>query len=60
MAHLITIPTRQSVQRAWDRYQALCLAVADDPIQAADPAQQLALKNAHERWSKAFVEWNGQ
>ena len=54
------IPTRQSVSISWDRYQALALAVAQDPILAADPAQQAALRNAHARWSKAFVEWNGK
>jgi hypothetical protein len=60
VAHLSTIPTRQSVSAAWDRYQALVLAVAADPMLAADPAQQEALERAHARWSKAFVEWNGQ
>lgn len=60
MAHLDTIPTRSSVQIAWDRYQQLALAVAADPMLLADPSQQEALERAHARWSKAFVEWNGQ
>ena len=55
-----SIPTRRTVQEGWDRYQALVLAVARDPMLAADPAQQQALANAHERWAKAFSEWNGE
>lgn len=57
MTHL---HTRNAVQDAWDKYQALCLVVANDPILAADPIQQLALKNAHQRWADAFTKWNGK
>lgn len=60
MAHISTIPTRQSVQIAWDRYAALRRAVDADPILRADPDQQAALARAHARWAKAYVEWNGQ
>jgi hypothetical protein len=54
MSYAATIPNRRSVQDAWDKYQALCLVVASDPILAADPIQQLAMKRAHERWAQAF------
>jgi hypothetical protein len=54
------LPNRHTVQTAWDNYQALCLVVANDPVLAADPIQQLAIKRAHERWSDAFTKWNGR
>lgn len=60
MAHLSHIPTRSTVSLAWERYRTLALAVANDPVQAADPVQQIALKRAHDRWAKAFTDWNGQ
>lgn len=60
MGHLSHIANRHTVQTAWDRYQALCLVVADDPVLAADPIQRLALKRAHERWAKAFSQWDGR
>lgn len=60
MAHLSTIPTSKTVQIAWDRYQALALAVSADPMLAADPEQQTALQRAHARWAKAFIDWNGR
>lgn len=53
------IPSRKAVQDAWDRYQALVLTVSNDPAQAADPFQQIALANAHKRWAEAFTEWSG-
>jgi hypothetical protein len=54
------LPTRETVQRAWNNYQALCLVVASDPVLAADPIQQLAIKRAHQRWSAAFTKWDGR
>lgn len=54
------LPNLHTVQRALDNYQALCLVVASDPVLAADPIQQLAIKRAHERWSDAFTKWNGR
>jgi hypothetical protein len=60
MSYITTIPTRHTVQDAWDKYQALWLVVASDPVQAADPIQQLALKRSHERWADAFTKWNGK
>lgn len=54
------LPNRYTVQRAWDSYQALCLVVANDPLLAADPLQQIAIKRAHERWSEAFAKWDGK
>jgi hypothetical protein len=60
MGHISHIPTRQTVQRAWESYQALSLVVASDPTLAADPMQQIALRRAHERWSDAFTQWGGE
>jgi hypothetical protein len=60
MGYISTIPTRQSVKDAWEKYQALCLVVATDPVLASDPIQRLAIKRAHERWSQAFQKWDGR
>jgi hypothetical protein len=60
MEQLAHISTRRAVQDAWDRYQALALVVSSDPVLAADPMQQIALRNAHSRWSDAFTKWDGR
>ena len=54
------IHTRQSVSQAWERYSDLVKAVDADPIAADDPAQKVALARAHERWSQAFIAWDGK
>lgn len=60
MSYISTLPTRHTVQDAWDKYQALCLVVSADPVLAADPIQQLAMQRAHQRWSDAFTKWDGK
>lgn len=53
-------PDRQAVQRQWNAYAALKNAGADDPRLAGDPAYILACQRAHQRWAKAFKDWDGR
>lgn len=58
--NLQTIPTKHAVKAHWESYQRLVLAVRSDPTIASDPAMQWALDRAHQRWAKAFSEWDGR
>ena len=51
------IPTEVAVNEAWERYAALCRAVASDPNLVADPDQRRALERAQDRWATAYVAW---
>jgi hypothetical protein len=48
-----TLPTRQAVSKAWEAYSKLCQA-------AADAGYTAARDRAHERWSRAFMIWDGK
>jgi IS5 family transposase len=55
-----TLPTRQAVSKAWEAYSKLCQAAADDPQLLSDAGYTAARDRAHERWSRAFMIWDGK
>ena len=54
------IPTRAALIRSWEAYAKLRQAEADDPILANDNEFVIARDRAHQRWSEAFVKWDGR
>ena len=54
------IPTRLTVTHLWELHSALVRAAASDPAIAANKDQQLALRFAQERFSTAFMAWDGK
>jgi hypothetical protein len=60
MAHISTIPTKAAVDRAWDRYTILHLAIQHDPQTRDDRAAQIALDRAHERFCNLYNDWSGR
>lgn len=57
---IATLPTRQSVSASWEAYAKLCQAAALDPTLLADAAFHTARDRAHQRWSDAFMQWDGK
>lgn len=58
MAQLL--PTRNTVSKAWEAYSKLCQAAADDPQLLSDAGYVEARDRAHDRWSQAFMVWDGK
>ena len=54
------LPTRKVVSSTWEAYAKLCQAAADDPILLSDAGFIAARDRAHERWSRAFLVWDGR
>jgi hypothetical protein len=55
-----TLPTRSAVSKAWEAYSKLCQAAADDPQLLNDAGFIAARDRLHDRWSRAFIVWDGR
>lgn len=55
MSAVAVIPQPGAVDAAWERYQALAIAVADDPRLAADRAHMEAMARAEAEWKDAYL-----
>lgn len=52
---LAVLPSRLSVNAAWDRYAALVREQADDPTLAISLRHQIAVVRAWKEWRDAFL-----
>lgn len=60
MGVVTPLPTRATVEAAWDRMRALAAPLADNPRLLADRQHMENLARAEHTWKQAFVAWDGR
>ncbi len=50
-----TLPTRLTIEDAWNDYTRLVRQMDDDPTLRTNLEHQVAIVRAHERWSRLFL-----
>lgn len=60
MGQIAIIPTEAAVEAAWERYQALAIAISCDPALLADRDHMEAMARAERAWKTAFLAGDSQ